>query len=295
VTKIEDLISARFDELSAQQRRAARFILDHQDDVALRSMRELASKAALPPVTFVRLARALGFDDYLGLRALFQDRVRQGEAGRRYTPRAREMQRSHGGQEVADLARRMFAADLDNIERTDERNEPAALLDAVQMLERAERVFVLGQRSCFPAAYLFHYVVRLFRQDTLLVRGSIGTVADDLRGVGTGDVLLAISVEPYTAEVVRAARYAKSEGARLLGITDTQLSPIARIADKSLLAACETPSFFHSVTALTALMQSLVALLVTRGGERAVSAIEASERQLDRFGAYWSDDGSEPG
>jgi DNA-binding MurR/RpiR family transcriptional regulator len=291
MTEVQELITARFEKLSGQQRRAARFILEHQGDVALLSMRQLAIQAGLPPVTFVRLARALGFEDYLSFRALFQELIRSGAANRRWTLRARELQRRRGGGDAPDLVRDAFTTDMENLRQTFERNDPATMLAAVRALEHAERLLVLGQRSCLPAAYLFYYVARLFRPDTLLVRGNSGTLADDLRGVGKGDVLLAVSIEPYTTEVVRAIRYAKAGGACLVALTDTPLSPIARSSDCVLLAASATPSFFHSVTALTALVQSLLALLVTRGGKRAISAIEASERQLDQFGAYWHENG----
>ena len=51
-------------DLSPQLQRAAMLLETHQHDIALLSMRDLARRCDLPPATFSRLARALGFEDF---------------------------------------------------------------------------------------------------------------------------------------------------------------------------------------------------------------------------------------
>src|SRR5689334_4502727 len=100
VSQLSDLVAQRYDGLSPQLRKAARFLLDHPDEVPLRSMRDLAVEAGLPVVTFVRLTRALGFSDYADLRALFAARLRLGQGPSGYSGKARALQsRSSGGDE----------------------------------------------------------------------------------------------------------------------------------------------------------------------------------------------------
>ena len=66
--------------LSTELRKAARFLLDHPDEVALVSMRVLASRSEVTPTTFVRLARRLGFGDWAQLREPFENRLRSGSS-----------------------------------------------------------------------------------------------------------------------------------------------------------------------------------------------------------------------
>jgi len=182
---------------------------------------------------------------------------------------------------------------MDNVQLTYEKNHPEALTKAVELIEGAARVCILGQRSCYPIAFFFTYVYRLFRTNAVLLQsGGGGMVLDELRGIGRNDLLIAISIAPYSTETVKTVRFARDEGARLLALTDDPLSPIARIADRTLLVAPGTPSFFHSIVSPIALVQALLALLVARGGKDALAAIERSERQLERFQAYWPDEGS---
>jgi DNA-binding MurR/RpiR family transcriptional regulator len=298
VARLGELVAERFDRLSGQLRLAARHLLDHPVDVALGSMRELAQQAGLPPVTFVRLARALGFADFSQLRQLFQDQLRDGREGRRFSGKARVLQqRGHDDGGAAELLKELFAAELDNLELTFGKNHPAVIESALALIDQARRVCVLGQRSCYAPAYFFNYVYRLFRTNSMLLQDTGGTVADELRAIGGEDLLFVISIAPYSNSVVRAARYAKEQGVTVLAVTDDPLGPVGRIADGVLLVAAATPSFFHSVASAMALVQAVLALLVARGDGEALAAIETSERQLARFDAYWSEDerGRKPG
>ncbi|GGF28377.1 DNA-binding protein [Aliidongia dinghuensis] len=285
-------ISERFDRLTPQQRRAARFLLDHPTEVALKSMREVALAVGVPPVTFVRLARALDFIDYNALRAVFQGDVRRQRSRAGFSLKARDLQLRSGGDKAQTLVKDLFEAEIDNLEQVFSRNHPERLAAAAELMEQADRLFVLGRRSCHPTAAFFHYVHRLFRSNAVLVPD--GLIVDCLRDAGPDDVLLVVSVAPYTADTVEAARWARERGARLIAVTDDRLSPIGRLADVVLLVATATPSFFHSIVPMVALAQALLALLVARGGDAALARIEESERQLARFGVYWTEQNEEP-
>ena len=69
-------IAEKFPRLSPQLQRAARHVLDRPDDVALMSMRRLATSAGVHPSTMVRLARAFEFLSYNDFREPFQQRLR---------------------------------------------------------------------------------------------------------------------------------------------------------------------------------------------------------------------------
>lgn len=283
--RLQDLIARRFNELSPQLQRAARYMLDHGDDVALGSMRELAQSANLAPVTFVRLARRLGFNNYSEMRSGFQNRLRRSEGSRSYSPKLRDLQQRQG--DTKALLQELFESEAGNLDAALGSNETDSWLRAIEVIEQAENVYALGQRSCYPPAFLFVYVYRLFRGNGRLLDDRAGTVLDELRHMGKNSLIICISVAPYTTAVVQAARYARDAGAKVLSITDDPLSPIARHADVTLLARSATPSFFHSIVPCVALVQALLALLAMRGGEEILSEIKCAESQFERYRAYW--------
>ena len=62
---VKQRLEDAFPGLSPQLRQAARFVLDRPEDVALHSMRQLASRAGVHPSTMVRLARAPDYPGYI--------------------------------------------------------------------------------------------------------------------------------------------------------------------------------------------------------------------------------------
>ncbi|NEU99558.1 MurR/RpiR family transcriptional regulator [Bradyrhizobium uaiense] len=150
----------------------------------------------------------------------------------------------------------------------------------------ARSIFCLGLRSSFPAAYLVHYFGSMLGSPTVLIEGVGGTPNDALRSAGPGDVLLAVTVRPYTRHTVQAAEFAVSRGAELVALTDSELSPIGRLAAVVIRIRTETPSFFHTMTPSFAAAECLVELIAAKRGSRALEALEANEARLAAFDTY---------
>ena len=188
-------IAARFAALSPQLQTAARYVLDRPDDVALMSMRALAGAAGVHPSTMVRLSRTFGLQSYNDFRKCFQERLRARPES--FLDRARDLQkRTHG--EVRELFKDMFESNATVLHQTFDTNGEARFEECAKTLAGARRLYVVGLRSCYPVAFFFHYVCRMFRDDVILLDGQGGTYADNLRSFGKGDVIFAVSVEPYS-------------------------------------------------------------------------------------------------
>ncbi len=283
LVQVTDRIEAEFPRLSPQLKRAARYVLDSPDDVALSSMRALATRADVHPSALVRLAKELGFKGYVELREPFRETLRR--RPERYAERARNLQ-ARGGGELDDLYRELIDAGSDNIAGTFAECSPERLANLAVTMEAARHIYVVGMRKCLPVAFYIHYACRMFHQGVTLLGGFAGTMADELRDLGADDVFLAISFDPYTRETVRAARHAVAMGATVVAITDSPLSPLAEGAVETLVVANAGPSFFRSLVAAMALAEALVAFLVARGGDRAIETLTQTEAKLDDFDIY---------
>lgn len=273
-----------FPELSPQLREAARWVIDHPADVALLSTREQARRAGVTPATMTRLAQRFGLGGYDGVRELFADAVRRRPDN--YRGRAEELLARRNNEGDAALVQDIFASLSHHLTMLSSPPAIRRFTAAADRIARADRVFCLGQRSSFSVAYIFHYVRSLFGTNSVLVDGSGGIGADMLRGIGRNDVLLAVSVRRYVRYTVDAAKHAKGRGARIVAVTDSELSPLVALADEAILVQTETPSFFHTMAPAFAAVECLAALVAARRGPAALAALEASESQLAAFGTY---------
>lgn len=273
-------IHACYAQLSPQFQAGARYLVDHPDEVAVSSMRSIAARAKVQSSALVRLAQQLGFAGWPELKAIFVERLRGGQAG--YAAKAGALA-GRGSELVSEV----FAVQQRNLAATDNANaNHAALQAAAGMLATASRVHVAGFRAAHPIAYTFHYLYRLLRPSVQLLSGQGGTLEMDLRALQAGEAVLVASFAPYSSEALLVANSARQAGCLVVAISDSAMSPLALQADASIVIAVDSPSFFPSIVAGIAIVESLAELLVARAGPPAVKAIGAAETQLRELGAY---------
>lgn len=269
-------------DLSPELLRAARWLEKHPGVAAMQSMRECARRAGFAPATFTRLARALGYDGFEGLKQRFQEAL-SSEAG--YAARARALQatarRDAGWLEALNEAQHANAASACGL------NTPAQFEQAALAMLRAGTVCFLGLRASHGLAFHLHYSYRLLSPNGVLVQDLGGTMADQLARMGPRDLLVAISLAPYTRQTVLAAEQAVQRGVPLLALTDSALSPLARMAGQALLFRAQGSSYFHSMVGALALAEALAAAVAVRGGRKVLAHLQAAQSQLATQGAYW--------
>jgi DNA-binding MurR/RpiR family transcriptional regulator len=273
-----------FDTLSVRFQEAARWVIDNPADVALLTTREQARRAGVSPATMTRLAQHFGLKGYDEIRKLYADTMRRRPDN--YRGRAQELLARREAEGDAALVQDIFSSLSQHMQMLSSPDAMARFGAAAEMIASAKRVFCVGQRSGYSVAYIFYYVRSLFGSASILVDGPGATGVDSLRSIGKSDVMVAITVDPYVRGTVETARYAKSRGARIVAITDSDLSPLAAFADRTILVRTETPSFFHTMAPAFAAVECLAALVAARRGDETLAALAEAENQLAVLNTY---------
>ena len=278
------LLVDSYPTLTPELKKAARFMVEHPEEVGLSSMRSLASGAGVKPATITRLTKKLGFNGYEDLREPFKQRLRTRSPD--FVAKVQDIQqRSAKGNEA--ILKDLRAQEIANIERSLSDDQIARLDSAAQIVHDSERLYVLGLRGSHAAAFLFHYTYQLFKDNSHLLDTGAGIFADQIRSIGADDCLLVVSFPPYTQLTIDAVDYAADAGARIVAITDSVISPAANAAAATIVTANTSPSFYHSFTGAVAVVQALITILVAKAGGNAITTVEDTEKQLSRVSAYW--------
>ncbi|MDX1054043.1 SIS domain-containing protein [Sinorhizobium medicae] len=275
-------IIERFDDMSEQLQQAARHILEHPQEVALVSMRELARNAGVQPSTMTRLAKFLGFPGYEDFRVQHADVIRVNAEGFA----ARAMQRDEAVASDEGLAHRMLQSISAQIARLCEPETLARLNDLAVRLATARRVYVLGLRSCHSVAWHFHYVMTLLGEKTVHLDGPAGTGGDALIRATTEDVLLAVSINPYSRYTLEVAEAAVEKGMSVLAVTDSEVSPLVTIAEHAVLFPTESHTFFHTLTPALAISEVLCGLLASHDRNGALKELKRVDSYLSSMNTY---------
>lgn len=269
---------------SPQLRLTAKYVADNQADFGLDSIRETARKAGVSTFTLVRLAKLLGFDRFDDLREPFRHALvslTDNVEGREWLDRWRT---ADNGAYQADAAANSLAV----VQRSLQRQSPDKLPEAVQMLLSARTVYLTAMRATFGLAYHFHYVARMALRSMELVPRHMSTAIDELKDAGPDDVLMAITFTPYSAETIEAAAFAKSKGAKLIFVTDSEIVAPGLEADLTLLVSTDSTHHFACNSGAMALMEVLLAMIFTEGGPEVRARIAEYEMLRRDHSAYWA-------
>src|SRR5260221_3289229 len=279
VEALNEVVRGRFSSLSPEFRRAARFLADHPEEIAVSSMRSLAAAGKVQPATLVRFAQSLGFPGWPAMRELFVASFRTRSVP--YASRAKALQR--GG--AADLVKQVADAQKLDIDAT--RLQSAEALPRVAaMLRKARTVHVAGFRSSYAIAFGFAYLYRLFRPSVSLVGTEGATLEMQLRAIAPGDATVVVSFAPYSREARLVAQAASRAKSKVIAVTDSAVAPIARLAHETVVFSVTSPSFFPSLVGGISVAESLLAVIVSQEGQDVVKRIQAAQQRLFESGAY---------
>jgi DNA-binding MurR/RpiR family transcriptional regulator len=283
---IVEKIRQTFDTMSPRVRVAAAYAIDNPQIIALHSVRDAGAKAGVHPSTMMRLAKELDFSGYDDFRKPFQVWLTDGRQ-ESFRARAQALRGRSKHRTAADLTSDMIAADTQNLQNTFHNIRPDDLARSQLLLAKCRRIYVVGFRSLYPAAFSLHYTVSLLSDKCILVSGLGGTIADELRGTTEADVVVVFGYRPYTRAAVKAVEFVGRRKTAVVAVTDSLVSPLARNATVSLIVSNESPSVFQSIIPVVEMAQILAALfLAAQSKDKLSQSLAQSEAQLAEFDVY---------
>lgn len=287
IEKIKELCS----DLSGQAVDAAHYLINNPDEVAFHSMREIARRAGVPPVSLVRLAQRLGFAGYSELRGAFIGKMKDGRTRdqvslQRNQQSAQELIRRKGSG-IEEFVDSFFAAEIDVVRQAKAHLSLEKLIEAVTILSEAPKVFVYGRRTAFTPAYTLAYTLRKARPSVHLLDGPGGAPESMLEDLMPGDAFVAVTFAPFNRLVYRLTERASQAGARVIAITDSFAAPVGEFAAKRhFIAQTSGQAFPESTLGAIAIAHLLAALTISNIGEPAQQRVRENEQFLVGSGEY---------
>ena len=281
---MNDLITKIQSELpgfSKGQKQIARFILEHYDKAAFMPASRLGVTVGVSESTVVRFATELGYDGYPHLQRALQEMIRNKLTS------VQRMEVAGDRMGGRDVLQTVLHADTDMIRVTLDEIDRDAFQGAVDALMGAKRIYILGVRSSSAlASFLGFYFNLLFENVTLVHTNSVSEIFEQVLRVGPGDVLFGISFPRYSKRTLSAMKYARDRGARVIALTDSQLSPLARVADHVLLARSDMASFVDSLVAPLSVINALIVAVGMSRRDEIEQTFNKLERIWEEYDVY---------
>lgn len=218
-------LEAEGQSFSKGQKRIARFVVTNLEKAALMTAGTLGAAAEVSESTVVRFAVQLGYDGYPQMQNAMQNAL----IGRLAKPGIPE-----------------------NIE----------LKNVADAIMSAHRIYLVAKGATLPIAeYMEYYLTPLFA-DVYVIPAEADSMGK-LRHVSHGDCVLVFAVSPREDAVAEVAAYCHHTGATVIGITDSNHSPVCKFCNNTLTVNVQTKSFGVSCASLIAQVEGLLDELVS--------------------------------
>lgn len=274
-------ITERQQSFSKGQKRIAQYIIEHYDQAAFMTAYRLGETVGVSESTVVRFAAELGFEGYPQLQKAMQELIRSKLTSVQRIEVTRARMRDD---EVLD---NIIGCDLANIRQTLEELPRDVFYQAADALVGARRVYIFGAGSCRTLASFMAYYLKLLLVDVQLIYTNSETeIFEDMLHINAQDVIVGFSFPRYSSKAVKAMHFAHSRDAKVIAVTDSEISPIAKYASWLLLAHSDMATIVDSLVAPLSIVNALIVAISLKKKEEIKSELTELESIWEEYAVY---------
>ena len=278
---ISQRIKNSYHTFSKGQKKIANAIMNEYDKAAYMTAARLGHYVGVSESTVVRFAGTLGFDGYMEFQRAVQELVRT-----RLTPNQRiEITKQRIGR--GEVLENVMESDISKIRYTLDTLDRGAFFNSVDAILKARTVYIMGARSAVVLAQMLDYNLSMIFDNVKFVHAtSSAEIFEQMFSIGENDVLIAFSFPRYSTKMVGAVKYARNRGAKVVGFTDSEISPIAEHADFLLTAQSDMASFMDSLVAPVSIINAIIVEITRRREKEITARFDTLEAIWDEYGVY---------
>lgn len=263
-------IRAELPTMKAIHKKIALYILEDPQCVTFSTIQSLGESIGVSEATIVRFTRTLGFTGFTDFKREVQESIKL-----QLNPYVKI---ALG--ELHDLAKptqikKLFQYELENLKKTHHDLEEKVVEDIVEATRRADRIFMCGFGV---SQYLVKMYEFLFSSNTdkpfVAITGSVADYIPRLSLLRKGDVLLVMTMPPYSREASQVAEFARARQGRIFLITDSPRCPVYAMAEGTILIANTSLLFTNSYVGHVAVLQTIMNMLLLSNRRLAVKKLK---------------------
>lgn len=265
IMKIEDIIKAKYEKLSAGQKKIAEYLLNNKIEYGMSTAAQLARKVDVSETTIIRLSYALGFDSFTHMQKELQKQFLKDGEKLNYVQQNQNSIDKKGG-----LFQSIIERDISILQNMSNNLNDLLLWQTATILMEADEVKIAGFRASYTSAHWFYLKLSMMRENVNLINSASHSFPEHLLfNQDKKNVIVLLSFPSYVAETLRIAEIAKEQGVTVIAITDRVLSSVGRIADVCLTTDINVDSeSLISISSVLSLLNLVTAAIESKYDEK---------------------------
>lgn len=277
LSKIEKI----YPTLSKSHKKIASYILEHYDKAAFMTAATLGKTVDISESTVVRFATQLGFEGYPELQKALQEMIKNKLTA------IQRMEVTSVNMMDENALDNVLSSDIDMIRTTLENISKENFKLAVEAINKARKIYILGVRSSASlASFIAFYFNLVYDQVELVDSESASGIFEKIFKITSDDVCIAISFPRYSKQTINALQFIHNKGAKVVAITDSNSSPIAPFSDYILVAKSNMASFVDSLVAPLSVINALIVAVTLEKKEQVFKNFSELESVWEKYQVY---------
>lgn len=275
-------IKNEYNDFSKSHKRIADFILTNYEKASTYTAAKFGTEIGISESTVVRFATYLGYEGF----PEFQVDLRECIKGKLTTMQRIEI--SQNGDNKQNILEKTLNSDISSIKATLSNVSIEDFEGACNAINNAEKIYILGVRSSAPlASFMYHYFHLVYDNVVMIDSSSSSSMFEELYRIDNKSVLIAVSFPRYSRQVVKALQFVHDKGGKIIGITDSNKSPITGLSDFVLFAKSNMASFMDSLVAPMSLINALIVASAHEKKSEVISRFEELENAWQQYDVYF--------
>ncbi len=277
---VMEKIKLKYYRLSKSQKMIANYILNHYDKVAFMTASILGEAVNVSESTVVRFANALGYSGYPKLQKALQELIKT----KLTTVQRLEISNRQITQE--SIIEDVIKSDIDNIQAIINELDREEFSKIAEVINRARNIYIIGFRTSTILAEFLGFYLNLILDNVRVVRHGVSDIYEQLIHITKEDIIIGISFPRYSSKTTQILKFVKEKDAKIIAITDSDLSPLIELSDYKLIARSNMVSFVDSLVVPLSLMNALIVSIGMGKREYITKKFEDLESIWERYEIY---------
>lgn len=278
-------MEAKKEDFSKGQKRLAAYIMEDYGRASVLTAQKLGEQAGVSESTVVRFAYQLEYDGYPEMQKALKVLVKTKSSS---VDRLNLIAKLS---EKEDLLTAILQKDAERIRTSLSLLDPDEFKKAVDMLDNARHIYILGTKSSSFLAGLFGYYLNIFMDRVSVIESNnVLDTMEQLHRIEKEDVFIGISFPRYSKRTIQAMHFAKRQGANTIAISDHERAPLMAFADCKLAVKSDVLGIVDSLVAAQSLINGLIIELSVKRKGDVESRLEKLEKLWDEYDVYENND-----
>ena len=284
-TDLISKINENYGKMSKWQKLLANYIIDNYDKAVFLTAAMLGDILGVSESTVVRFASFIGYKGYPEFQQALEEMVRT------KLNTTERIELTNGGIEQNGVLRSVLSADALKVKNTMESIDEAAFENAIEAINNAKRIYIVGLRTCAPlASFLAFYLNMIFDNVINLQTSSSSELFEQMIHISEEDCIIGISFPRYSMRTLKALEFANNRRAHVVTITDSIHSPMNLYSSCNLIAESGMHYVVDSLVAPLSVINALIVELCNRNQSTVANNLYMIENIWNDYQFYENDE-----